>query len=191
MLHSTTVWGYFEAIFYSHLLIHCYRERLLLPLFKSKPVSLVVWVGGRLEAEIYKEGVGCVLIVASLLLTIVLFTMDVIPWPSRLFLFLMVGVYLCFRGIALTKGASVYIQQVDSTRNLKSTVDKFDVDDRLFVPMFFLLLLAGVMGICLIGINQTPLDLQRKGIFLKGCTTLKILAVKEWGRLKALILTLW
>ena len=69
-----------------------------------------------MEAEIYKEGVECVLIVASLLLTIVLLTMDVIPWPSRLFLFLMVGVYLCFRGIALTKGASVYIQQVDSIR---------------------------------------------------------------------------
>ena len=187
LLEPAIGWGYFAAISYFYLLIHFLGERLLLSLFRSKPVSLVVWVGGRLETQIYKEGVGCVAIAFLLVLIVVLVTIKVIPLACRFFLFYMVPVYMCFRRIGLMRGGSVYTQEVESLRNLKLKVEKLDADDRVFVSVFFLLFLSGVMAVCLVGV-VVP-DLQEKNPFVKGCSTLKMLAVKGWGRLKALTTT--
>ena len=188
--YPAIAWGYFAIICHLYFLVHHYREKLLLPLFRSKAVSLFVWLGGKLETEVYKERVGCVAITVSLLLALVLITIGVLPGTSRLLLFLMVGVYMCFKGIALTE-ASVYVEQVGSLKDLRSTIGQLYVDDRYFLPLFPMLFIAGVIAVALVGVCVAAPDLQNTYVFAKGCVVLKSLVVNGCAKVKSLIVASW
>ena len=71
----------------------------------------MAWLGVRLEREIYKEGVVCVLIVILILIGLILTTVGILTIPYR-FLYLPIAMYLSLRSIALTEGPLVYIQEV-------------------------------------------------------------------------------
>ena len=163
---------------YLYLVVHHYREKLLLPLFKSKGVTFFLWLGGRLEKEIYQEKIGFLVIVILLFLAVILNTVDIIPNKYRLFLFLPLSIYYCFRSIALIEGPLIYIQEVESIKDLRSTVGEFEVDDRLFLPLLPMFLLAGVTAVSLVGVYVPAPDLHQKIPFVKGCAILKSLIVK-------------
>lgn len=178
MQYPATAYGYFIMIFYLNLVVHHYREKLLLAFFKSKGVTFFLWLGSRLEREIYQEKIGCLVIVILLLIAVILNTVDIIPNKYRLFLFLPLSIYYCFRSIALIEGPLIYIQEVESIKDLRSTVGEFDVDDRLFLPLFPMLLLAGLTVVSLVGACVPAPDLHQKSAFVKGCAILKSLIVK-------------
>ena len=184
LLHTATMWGYFAVVFCSYSTIYRYREKLLLPFFKSKAVSLVIWVGGRLEREIYKEGVGCILIVILILIGLILTTVDIITIPIIL-LFFPIGMYLSLRSIALIEEPLVYIQEVESIKRLKSTVGKLDVDDCFYIPLVLMLLFLGILAVALVGMCVAAPELPEKSVFKKGY----IIIVEECTKLKILIIT--
>lgn len=167
-----TIWGYFAIISYSYLAVYFYREKLLLPLFKSLLVSLVMWFGAKLETEICKEGVWCVLIAVSLWVSCILNTAGVIPTAVRGCLFTFLAIYYCFRGIALIDGPLVYTQEVGSIKQVRLAADNFNMDDR---NMFLSLLFSCLMVIALIGQLMSVPDLDQRSSFVKGC----ILIVKK------------
>ena len=107
--YPATVLGYFAIISYLYLVVHHYRETSS---SSSKGVTFFVWLGGRLEKEIYKEKIGCVVIVILLLIGLILNTVDIIPNKYCFFLFLSLPIYYCFRSIASIEGPLVYIQEV-------------------------------------------------------------------------------
>jgi hypothetical protein len=184
LLYPATMWGYFALIFCSYSTIYRYREKLLLPFFKSKAVSLVAWVGGRLEREIYREGVGCILIVILILIVIIFTTVDIITIP-RILLFLPIGMYLSLRSIALIDEPLVYIQEVESIKRLRSIVGKFDADDRFYIPLILMLLFLGILAVALVGMCVAAPELPGKSVFKKGC----LIIVQECTKLKILIIT--
>jgi hypothetical protein len=167
-----TVWGYFAIISYTYSVVYFCRSKLLLPLFKSNLVSLMVWLGVKLETEIHKEGVWCVLIAALLLVSCILNTVGVIPTGVRVCVFMFLGTYYCFRDIALIDGPLVYTREVDSIKQLRSAVSKLNMDDR---NMFLSLLFSGLMGIALVGQLIPAPDLDQRSSSVKGC----VLIVKK------------
>jgi hypothetical protein len=166
-------------IFCSYFAIYRYREKLLLPFFKSRAISLVASLGGRLEKGIYKEGVVCVLVAILILTDFILTTVGIITIPYR-FLYLPLAMYLSLRSIALIEGPLVYIQKVESIKRLRSTVGKFDADDRFYIPLIVMLLLLGILAVPLVGICVPVPELLGKLVFNKGC----IIIVKECTKLK-------
>ena len=149
--------------------------------FKSNLVTFFLWLGGRLEKEIYQEKIGCLVIVILLLIAVILNTVDIIPNKYRLFLFFPLGMYYCFRSIALIEGPLIY----ESIKRLRSTVGKLDVDDRYFLPLLPMLLVLGVIVVSFVGVCVAAPDLAEKFVFKKGCVTI----VEECTKLKNLIVT--
>ena len=131
----------------------------------------MVWLEGRLEREIYKEGVGCVLIVILILIPLILKMGHIIIMlnVSRSFPYFLLGMYLSLRSIALIEGPLVYTQEVESIKRLRSTVGKFDADDRFYIPLILMLLALGVLAVALVGVCVAAPELPEKFAFGKGC----------------------
>ena len=88
------------------------------------------------------------------------------PNVSRSFLYFLLGMYYCFRSIALI---DEYIQEVESIKRLGSTVGKLDADDRFSLPLLPMLLALGVLAVSLVGVCVAAHDLPAKFAFGKGC----------------------
>jgi hypothetical protein len=192
LLQPATVWGYLAMISHLYLTTLHYGERLLLPLSKSWPVSLMVWVGGRLETQIYREEAGCI-IAALTLIGVILLTGEAADRRCLFPVLDLMGVHCCLRRVALMEETLIYIEQVESIRQLRVRVREVETDDRPLLPGFLMWLLVGMVAVSLVGAiapapdTATPCnDFDRKTAYGKGCAILRSLTARAWSRLPIL-----